>query len=134
METVTQTTSPSKGILWTGRIISALVALFLLWDGVSKVFRAQYSVEGTVQMGYPDSTVVGIGSALVISTILYLLPRTSILGAILLTGYLGGATASMVRMGNFGFWFPVVFCVLAWVPLYLKERRLRSLIPLRKDV
>lgn len=133
METVTQTTSPSKGVLWTGRIISALVALFLLWDGVSKVFRAQYSVEGTIQMGFPDSTVVGIGLALVVSTILYLIPRMSILGAILLTGYLGGAIAAHVRLEDPWLLFALAFGVLVWVGLYLRDARLRTLIPLRKD-
>lgn len=132
METLTQPSTPSKGVLWTGRVISALVALFLLWDGVSKVFRAQYSVEGTVQMGYPESTVVGIGLALVVCTVLYLIPRTSILGAILLTGYLGGAIASHVRLEDPWLLFAVCLGVLVWAGLHLRDYKLRALIPLRK--
>ena len=84
--------------LWAGRIMSGLPALFLLMDGSMKLYKPRFVVEATVQMGYPESAIVGIGVALLLSTLLYLLPRTSILGAVLLTGYLGGAVASQVRV------------------------------------
>src|SRR5882762_8994268 len=77
--------------LWTGRIIGGLPALFCLVDGVMKLFKPAVVVEATKQLGYPESAIVGIGLALLASTLLYLLRRTSILGAVLLTGYLGGA-------------------------------------------
>jgi hypothetical protein len=120
-------------MLWTGRVFSALSILFLLLDGIMKLFKPAFVVEATVQLGYPESTIVGIGIVLVASTVLYIIPRTSILGAILLTGYLGGAVATHVRVG--GGWFPIVFPVIiaafVWGGIYLRDERLRALIPLR---
>lgn len=118
-------------MLWAGRIISTLVVLFLLFDGIIKLIKPDYVVGATVKLGYPESVIFGIGLVLLISTNLYIFPRTSILGAILLTGYLGGATATHVRVGD-PFYFPVIFGVLVWVGLYLRDSRLRTLIPLRK--
>jgi hypothetical protein len=90
-------------------------------------------VEATVQMGYPESAIAGLGVALLLSTLLYLLPRTAILGAILLTGYLGGAVASQVRVSamSFNIIFPVLIGALLWGGLWLRDRRLQALIPLR---
>jgi len=85
-------------MLWAGRIISGLVVLFLLFDSIIKVMRLDPAVEGTVEFGYNESVVFGIGLTLLVCTILYAIPRTAILGAILLTGYLGGATATQVRV------------------------------------
>ena len=123
----------SKGRLWGGWIVSVLPALFLLLDGAMKLFKPKFVVEATVQLGYPESTILPIGSVLVICTILYLLPKTSVLGAILLTGYLGGAVATHVRTsaGAFPILFAVVFGVLLWGGLYLRDRRISSLIPLK---
>jgi molybdopterin synthase sulfur carrier subunit len=90
----------SKSRVWVGRIVSGLAVAFLLLDGVMKVLRAQVSVDGTVQLGYPGSLVVGLGVLLLICTLLYLIPQTSVLGAILLTGYLDGAVATQLRAGN----------------------------------
>jgi hypothetical protein len=118
--------------LWSGRILSALTIAFLLVDACMKVFRARVSVEGTVQLGYPQSVVVGIGVALLISTLLYAIPRTSVLGAILMTGYLGGAVATHVRVSHslFGeILFPTYIGVLAWLGLWLRDQRLRALMP-----
>ena len=84
----------SKAQIWAGRIISALAAVFLLVDGVMKLFKPAVVVEATTRLGYPESTIVGIGIVLVVCTILYMIPQTSVLGAILLTGYLGGAVAT----------------------------------------
>ena len=125
----------SKGTLWTGRIMSALPALFLFVDGVGKLLKPAPVVEGTVQLGYPESIVLGLGIVLLGCTTLYVMPRTAILGAILLTGYLGGAVATHVRVGSPLFshiLFPVYVAVLLWGGLYLREERLRALIPLRR--
>ena len=129
--TDSQSAPVSKKMLWAGRIISALPALFLLMDGVMKLFKPAVVVEGTVKLGYPESTIVGMGIVLLASTVLYVIPRTAILGAILLTGYLGGAVATHVRVGEgpFPVLFPVFFGVLIWLGLYLRDVRLRALIP-----
>ena len=119
--------------LWTGRILSALAVLFLLFDGVTKVMKEAHVLAATAQLGFPKGTIAGIGILLLSCTAVYVIPRTSILGAILLTGYLGGATASQVRVGNplFESLFPVIFGVAIWAGIFLRDDRLRSLIPLR---
>ena len=125
----------SKGRLWTGRIMSALPALFLLVDGVGKLVKPAPVVHGTVQLGYPESVLLGLGIVLLSCTVLYVIPRTAILGAILLTGYLGGAIATHVRVGSPLFshiLFPVYVAVLLWGGIYLRDERLRALIPLRR--
>ena len=129
----TETAPVSQGALWAGRIISGLPILFLLVDGVMKLFKPAPVVEATLQLGYPESTIVGIGIVLLVCTVLYLIPRTGILGAILLTGYLGGAVATHVRVGGglFPILFPVIFGAMIWGGLYLRDTRLRALIPLR---
>ena len=124
----------SKGSLWTGRFLSALSTLFLLVDGVMKLIKPAPVVEATVRLGYPESVIQSLGTVLLVCTILYAIPRTSILGAILLTGYLGGAVASNVRVGNPLFshiLFPVYVALLIWGGLYLRNSRLRGLIPVR---
>jgi hypothetical protein len=122
----------SKARLWSGWLLSGLPALFLLLDAVMKLLKPAVVVEATVQLGYPESAIAGIGIALLVSTILYIIPRTAILGAILLTGYLGGAVATHVRVGAgwFNVLFPVVFGTLLWGGLWLREQRLRQLLPL----
>ena len=127
-------TSPvSKRALWAGRIISVLPALFLLADGIMKLVKPAPVVEATVHLGYAESVIVPLGIVLCICTVLYLIPMTSILGAILLTGYLGGAVATHVRAGEgmFSIIFAVAFGVLLWLGLYLRDARLRTLVPLR---
>jgi hypothetical protein len=128
-----QTLSPSRGAIWAGRIIGYLLALFALIDGVMKLFKPAVVVEATVKLGYPESAIVPIGIVLVVCTILYLIPTTTVLGAILLTGYLGGAVATQVRAGEgwFPILFPVIFGALLWLSLYLQDLRLRALVPLR---
>jgi hypothetical protein len=132
IESNVQTAPVTKGSLWAGRIMSALAALFLLMDGGMKLFKPPFVIQATVQLGYPESAIVGIGIALLVSTLLYIIPRTSILGAILLTGYLGGAVASNVRAAAplFNILFPVAFAALVWGGLWLRDRRLRQLLPL----
>ena len=126
-------TSVSKKALWAARIIGGLPALFLLLDGAMKLFKPAFVVDATVKLGYSESTIIPIGIILLVCTILYLIPATTVLGAILLTGYLGGAVATHVRMGEdvFSMVFPVIFGALIWFALYLCEPRLRALIPLR---
>ena len=121
----------SNSSIWTGRIISALLILFLLFDATIKLLKAAAAVQGTVQAGYPEAVVRPLGIVLLLCVLLYSIPSTSILGAILLTGYLGGATATMVRTSNPLFWIPVICGVLIWLGLFLQDARLRGLIPLR---
>ena len=123
----------SKKRIWAGRILSVLPAMFLLVDGSMKLFKPPMVVEATLQLGYSESAIAGIGVVLLISTILYLIPRTAILGAILLTGYLGGAVATHVRVSAvaFNILFPVFFGALLWAGLWLRDRRVQDLLPLR---
>jgi len=123
-------TTLSKGALWTGRIISALVILFLLVDAIMKVFKTNISVEGSVQLGWPEHLVITIGVILLIATILYIIPATAGLGALLITAYLGGAVAIMMRAGA-PFAFPIIFGVLTWAGIYLREPRIRGILLLR---
>jgi len=121
----------SKKNIWTGRIISGLVVVFLSVDASLKVLKNQLAVEGDARLGYPENTVVGIGILLLLCTLLYAIPRTSILGAILLTGYLGGAVATHVRVGNplLGYvLLPVYIGVLAWSSLFLRDSRIRTFL------
>ena len=120
----------NKSSLWAGRILSALPVLFLLLDGVMKVVKPAFVVEATVQLGYPESVIVGLGLVLVACTILYLIPRTAVLGVILLTGYLGGAVATHVRVGGplFSILMPVILGAMLWGGLYLRDERVRSLV------
>jgi hypothetical protein len=133
MKSTIESVSVSKGSRWAGSIVSAVVVLFMVFDGVTKVMKAQQVMEATARIGFPESTIVGIGAALLVCTALYVIPQTSVLGAILLTAYLGGATAANVRVGSpvFNTSFPIIFGVLVWLGLFLRESRLRALIPLR---
>lgn len=121
----------SKGQLWAGRVISGLVVLFLLFDGGMKLFKPAVVVKANRQLGYPESDIVGIGILLLACTLLYIIPRTSIVGAILLTGYLGGAIASQVRAEQswFNVFFAFVFGCLIWAGLWLRNVHVRKLLP-----
>jgi hypothetical protein len=125
-------TSVPKGTLWAARIISGVVALFLLLDGAMKLVKPAFVVEETMRLGYPERVIFPLGVVLIVCTILYLIPRTAVLGAILLTAYLGGAVATHVRAGEpvFSVVFAIVFGVLVWLGLYLRNPTLRLLIPL----
>lgn len=129
-----QQVSVSKGALWTGRILTGLIVLFLLFDGITKVMKVSAVLKASAQLGFSENLIAAIGVTLLVCTVLYVIPSTSILGAILLTGYLGGAVCIQLRVGNPLFsqtLFPVYFGVLVWLGLYLREPRLRSLVPLR---
>ena len=123
----------SKKALWGGRVLSALPLLMLLPSAAMKFLKPPEVIEGFVRLGYPESLALGLGILELACTAVYLIPRTSVLGAILLTGYLGGATATHVRIGDpFSMVIiPVILGVLVWGGLFLRDPRLRALIPLR---
>src|SRR5262249_38676383 len=120
----------SKAKLSTGRIITVFRGAFLLFDPMVKVLNLPVAVEGTVRLGYPARLVMCIGIVELVCLGAYLYPRTAVLGAILLTGYLGGATATQVRVEDPWFIFPVVVGVLVWAGLFLRNGHLRPLFPL----
>ncbi len=122
-------------MIWTGRVLSLLISLLLLMDAAMKIMKAQAAMEGTVRLGYPAEVIPGVGVTLLVATVLYMLPPTSVFGAILITGYMGGAVATNLRVGNawLGYTlFPVYVGILAWGGLFLRDERLRMLIPIRK--
>jgi hypothetical protein len=123
-----------KGMLWTGRILSGLVVLLFVFDGVGHLMKPAPVVEAFGRLGYPLSASVGIGVLALICTAIYVTPRTSIFGAILLTGYLGGAVSTHVRARSslFETVFPVILGVLVWAGIYVRDAQLRELIPLRR--
>jgi hypothetical protein len=126
-----QTVPVSKKMLWAGRIISAVPVLVLLMSAVMKFVKPPPVVEGFVHLGLPEKLAFGLGTLELVCTVLYIIPRTAVLGAILLTGYLGGAIVSHLRVGD-QFIGPFIFGVLVWAGLFLRDARLRALIPLRK--
>jgi hypothetical protein len=120
--------------IWAGRIVSGIAVLFLTFDATLKVLRLPAAVEGTAQLGYPTGVLFGLGVVQIVCIVLYLVPRTAVLGAILWTGYLGGAVATHVRIGHPLFshvLFPVYVALLLWGGLWLRDLRLRALIPVR---
>ncbi len=121
--------------VWTGRVLTTLPVLFLLMDGIMKLFKPEIVVKSTEELGYNESVIVPLGIVLLASTVIYVIPRTAMLGAILLTGYLGGAVATHVRAGTgaFSILFPVVFGAMIWGGLYLRDAKIRRLIPLQRD-
>lgn len=121
----------SKKQLWAGRIISALPVLLLLLSGVMKILKPASVVQGFAHYGYPESQMVVLGIVEIACTLVYIIPQTSYLGAILMTGYLGGATASNVRIGDPSSYVTVILGVLVWGGLYLRDARLRALLPFR---
>jgi hypothetical protein len=130
MSTDAQSAPVSKKMLWAGRILSALSVAPLLMSGMAKLAKPASVLEGFQHFGYPESVLSNIGIVELVSTVLYAIPQTSVFGAILLTGYLGGATATHVRVGD-SFIFPVLLGVVVWVGLWLRDSRVRELLPLR---
>src|ERR1700710_982619 len=121
--------------IWTGRILSAVVIVFLTADGIMKLVPIDAVTETLAQMGYPASADLarGLGVLLLLCTLLYAIPRTSVLGAILLTGYLGGAIASHLRIGSpvlSHLLFGAYLGLMMWRRLYLRDSRARALNPL----
>jgi hypothetical protein len=134
MQLNAQIANEPKGMLWTGRILSGLVVLLFVFDGVGHLMKPAPVVEAFGRLGYPLSASVGIGVLALICTAIYVTPRTSIFGAILLTGYLGGAVSTHVRARSslFETVFPVILGVLVWAGIYVRDAQLRKLIPLRR--
>jgi hypothetical protein len=131
MQSNAQRADASKRSQLTGRIISGLVVLLLLFDSIAKLFKEAHVLKAQVELGIPESLTVAIGTILIVCTVLYAIPRTSILGAVLLTGYLGGAVAVKLRIGDpiFGqVLFPVYMGIAAWAGLYLRDHRLRRFL------
>jgi len=117
-----------------GYVLTGLVAAFLTFDTVMKLLQLAPAVQGTTELGYPAGTVVVIGAIELVCLVLYLIPPTSVLGALLLTGYLGGAIATHVRVGSplpTHTLFPIYVALMVWGGLYLRESRLRDLLPFR---
>lgn len=118
--------------LWAGRGLSALAVLFLTFDSIAKLLEVQPVVAGSRELGYPASTVFPIGLVLLLCVVAYAIPRSSVLGALLLTGYLGGAVATHVRVGNpllSHTLFPVYVAFVVWGGLVLRDARLHALLP-----
>ena len=132
----TASAAPSTAARWTGRVMSGVPALFLLLDAAMKFAKPEVVLKGTTELGYSENVIVPLGVVLLVSTLLYIFPRTAVLGAILLTGYLGGAVATHVRVGHpllSHTLFPVYLGLLLWAGLYLRDRRVRALVPFRGD-
>ena len=129
------TPGPSKTHVWIGWIAGGLPALFLLMDGAMKIAKPDFVVKATVELGFPEAAIVPLGLVLVTCTLLYLFPKTAVLGGALLTGYLGGAVATHVHAGHgpFEILFPVFFGILLWSELWLRDSRVRALMPLRSN-
>jgi len=132
MTLITYDAPVSSKRLWAGRIISALAALLMLFSGSMKLPKATAVIVGMAHYGYPEHLILGIGVLEIGCTIVYLIPRTAMLGAILMTGYLGGATATNVRVGDPSFIGPALAGIFVWAGLYLRDGRLTQLIPLRQ--
>ena len=123
--------SPSKAMLWSGSILSALVVLMLLFSGVLKIAGPADVTKEFSRLGWPEHVALALGILEIACAIIYAIPKTSVLGAILLTGYLGGAIATHVRIEELKFISPAIGGVLVWLGLYLRDAKLRALIPLR---
>ena len=121
----------SKKILWSGRVLSAVPVAMLLMSATMKFLKPPPVLEGMTHLGYPERLLIGLGILELACTVLYVIPQTAVLGAILLTAYLGGAISTHVRVGD-PFIIPIVLGILVWGGLFLRDVRLRALIPLRR--
>ena len=121
----------SNKLLWTGRIVSGLIVLFLLVGNIYGIMRSAEMAPQAAKYGFPEGMLIKINITCMICALIYAFPRTAVLGAILLTGYLGGATITHIRVGE-PFFFPILVAVLAWGGIFLRDEKLRTLIPLRR--
>lgn len=123
--------SSQKGMTWTGRVLSGFAILFMLFDAFGKFTMPSYVVESFTRLGIPPSQGISIGVLLLVGTIIYAIPRTAVLGAVLLTGFLGGAVAIQMRAGSSTFEtvFPVIFGIIVWAGIYLRDCGLRRVFP-----
>jgi hypothetical protein len=131
MRSDSQVSHISNKVIWVGRIVTAVAALMLVFSAVMKLIKPAPLLTEFARLGYPEGVVIGIGILELLCAVVYVIPRTSILGAILMTAYLGGATATHVRIGD-PFIYPVIAGVLVWGGLYLRDAAGRTLIPVRK--
>ena len=118
--------------IWAGRVVSLLPVLLLLFSASMKLTKAEEAMKGLEKFGYQEKVIFALGVVEAGCTVLYLVPQTSVLGAILLTGYLGGATATHVRVSDL-FVAPIVVGVLLWLGLFLRDERIRALVPWRSN-
>jgi hypothetical protein len=120
-------------VLWTGRVLTAITILFMLFDAFGKFAKPAQVTDAFTRLGLPIAESTAIGAILLVCTVLYAMPRTAILGAVLLTGFLGGAIAIQMRAGSpiFETVFPVIFGMVAWAGIYLRDPELRRLLPIR---
>ena len=123
---------PGKGQLWTGRVLHIIVLIFLLFDAIPKILGAEFVVKASAPFGFTRGELMEIGITLLFCTILYVIPRTSVLGAALLTAYLGGAVEAVhhAHMPAFNLCFPILFALVVWINLWLRTPRLRTVFPL----
>ncbi|MES2697530.1 MAG: DoxX family protein [Verrucomicrobiota bacterium] len=131
LATPASTASLSKGRLWTGRVLSGFAVLALGLDAVMKLVQPEPVVKGTLELGYPVTVIPTLGVVLLVSTLLYAIPRTAVLGAIFLTGYLGGAVATHVRVDNPLFshtLFPIYVGIIIWGGLFLRNRQVAAVL------
>jgi hypothetical protein len=131
MQSATQDGAVSKTSLWAGRILSALAVLLFVFTATFGLLKPAVAQQGFVHYGYLDGALMPITIVELVCALVYAIPRTSVLGAILLTGYLGGATATHVRVGE-PFFLPIIVGIVVWLGIFLREGRLRALIPLRR--
>lgn len=130
MSSETLSTPTNSKLVWAGRIVSALPVLMLVMSAVMKLTKSTAAVEGLAHFGFNPNVLIPLGIVELACTILYVIPQTAVLGAILLTGYLGGATATHLRVGE-PFIAPVIVGVIVWLGIYLRDPRLRALVPWR---
>ena len=134
-DTAPITRTGSKRLMWGGRVMSGIAVLFLLFDSIGKLLQVQPVIDGTLQLGYPRDIVFTLGVILFSCVVAYMTPRSSVFGALLLTGYLGGAVATHVRVENPLFThvlFPTYVAALLWGGLVLRDPRLRAFLPIRR--
>ena len=124
----------SVALQWTGRVLTGLTVLFMLFDAYGKFAKPSYVADAFVRLGLPMSMSTTIGTLILVSTVLYAIPRTAVLGAVLLTGFLGGAVSVQMRAGTTTFEqvFPVIFGILMWGGIYLRECGLRRVFPVKR--
>ena len=131
MQTATSAAPVSKGALWTGRVLSALAVLVFVGGGIFTLLNAAKMAPQMAHYGYAESLVKVVAWLEIVCGIVYMIPRTAVFGAVLLTGYLGGATATHIRAGEPPI-APLVVAAVLWLGIYLREPRLRTITPLRK--
>lgn len=131
MATTALVLAPSKGSLWTGRVLSALPVLLMIATALFGFFDPAVVTAGVVKYGYPAQFAMKLCALELICALLYAIPQTAVFGAIMVTAYFGGAVATHVRVGE-PFYIPVIVAIVMWIGLYLRDQRLRALVPLRK--